>query len=78
MTESQVVNEWISQGEARGRLSASRQKLLEALTLRFPGSVPDEVIKLIKEQESLLLLDEWFRAAVRVYTFEQFMDVLKK
>jgi hypothetical protein len=48
------------------------------LTLRFPGSVPDEIVRLINEQESLPLLDDWFRAAVRAYSFEQFLDVLKR
>jgi hypothetical protein len=78
MTESQVVNEWISQGEAKGMLIKQRQNLLEALSLRFPGSTPDDVVRLINEQESLTLLDDWFRAALRAYTFEQFMDVLKR
>ena len=31
MTESQVVNEWISQGEARGRLQQQRQNVLKLL-----------------------------------------------
>ncbi len=78
MTESQVVNEWMSQGAAKGQLMERRRNLLEFLTLRFPGSVPDEVRRLINEQESLPLLDDWFRAAVRAYTFEQFLDVLKR
>jgi hypothetical protein len=78
MTESQVVNEWISQGEAKGRLEERRQKLLEALTLRFPGAVTDEIVRFVTAQDSLVLLDDWLRAAVRAYTFEQFLDALKK
>lgn len=58
MTESQVVNEWISQGEAQGELKASRQKLLEAITLRFPGCAPADVIRLINQQESIPMLDD--------------------
>jgi hypothetical protein len=78
MTESQVVNEWISQGEAKGALAKARQNLLEALEGRFPGEAPEEVIRLIKQQESQALLDDWFRAAVRVASFEKFMEVLKR
>ncbi len=78
MTESQVVNDWISQGEAKGKLTERRQKLLEALSLRFPSSTLDDVVRIINEQESLTLLDDWFRAALRADTFEQFMAVLKR
>ncbi len=72
-TESEVVNEWISTGVARGR----REALLEALTVRFPGAVTNEVVKLINEQESLPLLNDWFRTALRVDKFEQFVNALK-
>jgi hypothetical protein len=78
MTESQVVNEWINQGMAAGTLKERRRNLLQTLTVRFPGSVPDEVVRLINEQDSLPLLDEWCRAAIRAYTFEQFLDALKR
>jgi hypothetical protein len=79
MTESQVVNEWISQGEARATLRERRQSLLEALEGRFPGAVPAEVVRLIQQQDSLELLHDWFKVAVRASTtLEQFLDVLKK
>ena len=79
MTESQVVNEWISQGEAKGNLERQRQNLLELLEGRFPGAVPDEVVRLIRQQDSLELLHDWFKVAVRASTtIEQFLDVLKK
>ncbi len=78
MTESQVVNEWISQGEAKGQLTQCRQKLLRLLAKRFPGAVPDDVVRLVNEQESLDILDHWFDAAAEAYAFQQFMDVLKR
>jgi hypothetical protein len=78
MTESQVVNEWISQGEAKGMLKQGRQKLLEALTICFPGAVTGEIVRLVNEQDSLPLLDDWFRAALQADTYEQFLDVLEK
>ena len=77
MTESQVVNRWIGQGEAKGKLLMARQALLEALELRFPGAVPSDVTKLIDQQTDLELLRTWFRGALRVYSFDHFMDVLK-
>jgi hypothetical protein len=78
MTESQVVNEWINQGMAAGTLREARRKLLQLLTARFPGAVPDEVVRLINEQDSLPLLDDWFQAALRAFTVEQFLDALKR
>jgi hypothetical protein len=78
MTESQVVNEWINRGEARGKLTERRQTLLELLEIRFPGAVPNEVVQLIQQQESLELLHDWFTAAARAYSFEQFLAVLKR
>ncbi len=78
MLESQVIKEWISEGEAIGVLRERRQRLLQTLKTRFPNSVPDEVVRLINEQDSLDLLQDWFGAALQVYTFDQFMDVLKR
>jgi hypothetical protein len=78
MTESQVVNEWTRQAESRAKLVERRLALLELLEGRFPGVVPPEVVKLINEQESLELLDDWFRAALRAFSFEQFLAVLRR
>jgi hypothetical protein len=78
MTESQVVNEWIRQGRSEEKLELTRKHLLEVLEGRFPGEAPAEVIRLINEQDSVDLLTGWFRTAVRVTTFEKFMEVLKR
>lgn len=78
MTESQVVNEWISQGEAKGRLVERRMTPLELLETRFPGLVPDEVVRLINGQESMPLLRDWFNAASKAYSFAQFLAVLRR
>jgi hypothetical protein len=64
MTESQVVNEWISQGEARGRLAGARQSVLHLLEHLFPGTVPEEIERLITREESLQRLDAWFEVAL--------------
>lgn len=78
MTESQVVNEWVSRGEAKGRLEERRQNLLRLLEKRFPGAVPAEVAGLIAAQDSLEVLAEWFDAAAGAYTLQQFLDVLRR
>jgi hypothetical protein len=77
-TESEVVNEWIRQGMAKGMLEVSRQSLLEVLTIRFPEAVTDEIVRLINEQDNLDLLHDWFKATVRARTFEQLPNMLKK
>jgi hypothetical protein len=78
MTESQVVNGWISQGDARGELRTQRQNLLDVLEGRFPGAAPSEVVKLIQQQESIELLHDWSHEALRASTFEHFMAVLRR
>lgn len=78
MTESQVVNEWINQGEEKGRREERRPSLLEVLQERFPGVVPNEVTHLIRQQEGLPLLADWLRAAIRASTYEEVMAVLKR
>ncbi len=78
MTESQVVNEWINKGKAEGKLEERQRNLLRTLTIRFPGAVTDEIIRLVNRQDSLSLLDDWAQAALQTSTIEQFLDVLKK
>ncbi len=78
MTESQVVNEWISQGEAKGKLEERRQKLVRLLERKFPGLVPKDVTQLINQQESLELLDDWFDAAIPVGSLDEFLAELRQ
>jgi hypothetical protein len=78
MTESEVVNEWIRIGMARGRLKVERQNLLDVLEARFPGAAPRDLVHQIQQQRNADLLHDWFTAAFRVSTSEQFLDVLKK
>lgn len=77
MTESQIVNRWISQGETKGKLETRRQDLLGLLEGRFPGVVPEEVVRLIQQQECMELLWDWFKAAVQASTFEDFLLALR-
>jgi hypothetical protein len=78
MTESEVVNEWIRQGMAKGKPKVARQSVLTVLTIRFPGAVTAEITRLINEQDSLPVLDAWFQAALRAYIFDHFLDAMKK
>ena len=74
MTESQVVNEWISRAELR----KEQQLVVRLLNTRFPGKASAEVTKLISEQESADLLNHWFDTAASVPTFDEFLKVLKQ
>lgn len=78
MTESQVVNEWISLGERKGMVISHRQKLLELLEARFPSLVPPDVVGLIDAQDSLTLLDGWFRVALRADTIDPFLGAVQR
>jgi hypothetical protein len=78
MTESQVVNEWIRQGEARGELLQSRKVLIWVLEARFPSVVSAEVLEQIDKQKSQELLDEWFRVALNAFIPEHFLAVLRR
>jgi len=78
MTESQVVNEWISQGKTEGKLEERRQNLLLVLQGKFPGQVSEEVSRLIFQQESLELLADWFAAAITVASMPDFIAMLRQ
>lgn len=77
MTESQVVNEWISQGETRGLLKQSQRDTLALLEGKFPGLVPEDVKRLIGQQDSLPIAHDWFRAAIAATSIEEFIAVLR-
>ncbi len=73
MTESQVVNEWINQG----KVQAYQQNLLHVLARKFPGLVSGDLSRLIGQQDSLALLDDWLDAAVVATSIEEFVAVLR-
>jgi hypothetical protein len=77
MTESQVVNGWIREGEIKGVLGERRRNLLETLDDRFPGRMTDDVRRMIQQQESLDLLGDWNRAARRVSSYDDFLGILR-
>jgi hypothetical protein len=75
MIESQIANEWISKGETKGMLKKGREDLIQVLKRRFPGMVSDDLVKVVNEQESLDLLNDWFTAALDVDSIEKFIAV---
>ena len=58
--------------------SGFSQLVYERLNKRFPGRVPVEVVKLINEQDSQALLDDWFLAGLDAFTIEQVLAALKR
>lgn len=78
MTESQVVNRWIRQGQEEAQLKQARADLLLILEDRFPGRSSGEVASAINAQPSLSLLSDWLKAAYKVPTFEAFLSVLRQ
>jgi hypothetical protein len=77
LTESQVVNRWLLQGQHAGEVKATRRVLLQLLQLRFPKDVSADLTAMIDKQDNLELLNAWFQAAVRAYSFAQFLEFLK-
>ena len=78
MTESPIVNEWMAKARDEERVVQQRKHLLRLLDGRFPGGVPVEVRGFLERIDDPDLLSTWFDAAVRAYTFEQFVKVLKQ
>jgi hypothetical protein len=78
LTESQVVNEWILTRAARITLDERRRSLINVIDIRFPGQLPADYRRMIEQQESLDLLDDWFRAAAQAQSFEQVLEVLRR
>jgi hypothetical protein len=66
MTESQVVNEWIDQGEVKGTIKTSRRVLLKILNTRFPGALTEDVQQLIQHQDSKEVLENWLDTALEI------------
>jgi hypothetical protein len=78
MTESQVVNRWLSQGETRGKLEEGRLFLTRFLRRRFGEPLPTDVLETINTQPSVQLLEDWFDAAMAATTLQDFITVLRR
>ena len=73
MTESRVVNGWISEGQ----LAEAREGVLGILRKKFPQMDTGEVALLINQQDSLGLLRTWRDLAAIATTAEAFRDALR-
>jgi hypothetical protein len=78
MIESQLVWEWTADARRETELATRREMLLTTLTERFPEPLPQEVADLIARQDSTELLRDWFRAALRASSLEEFLAVLRR
>jgi len=72
MVESQLVLEWTAAARREEEIKSARTWLLELLELRFPGAVPTEVREVIGKQDSLEMLHDWFKAAVKAISIDSF------
>ncbi len=78
MTESIVVNRWIEQGRREQSLVTRREDVSRIVRLRFPGSIPVEIMDLINRQDSQEILQHWLDAAATALSAEQFLDALRR
>jgi hypothetical protein len=67
VTESKIVNEWIAQGEAKGRVTA----LLELLADKFT-TVPPEVETAIRGTTAQDRLRAWAATAAKAANIDEF------
>ncbi len=78
--QSQVVAGWIAKGEERGakrglergRRETLRDKLIEVLEVRFGGSLSNELLAALREEESQERLSRWFHEALIRQSLEEF------
>lgn len=76
--ESQMMNRWRAEEAAAEKLRTKKQAIIEMVDIRFPGAMPDEVRRLIQEQKTQSLVDDWFRAAARANAYQEFDAVLRR
>src|SRR5262252_9042713 len=85
MEESQVVAGWMTRGEERGlkmgleqaRRETRREDLLRVLRARFPGPLPEELLRAIQSESDGAKLSHWFDEALQCASLEQFESRLK-
>lgn len=70
MQRPDIVLEWEAVGEARGRLLTLRAQLLRILKVRFHQEPPD-VVQVVRTEEDLTRLDEWFDRALTANNLDE-------
>lgn len=78
MIESQLVWEWTADARRETELATLRRVLLLTAKERFPDPLPEAMGALINNQGSIELLNDWFRAALRAKSLEEFLAVLRR
>ena len=78
MVESKLVMEWTADARREAELATRREDVLMTLKERFPDPLPEDIVGLINQQESGELLRDWFRAALRTPSLEEFLAVLRR
>ena len=71
MIESQQVLEWMAQGEARGEARGETNLLLRLLEKRH-GSIPVDLVKVIRQTQDLSVLRAWFDLALDAPSLSDF------
>jgi hypothetical protein len=72
VTDSQVIQEWIAQGEVMGEVKGQATALLRLLARRFPPGLPAEVAAVIRGATDVAQLQRWFDLAVDADSLETF------
>ncbi len=76
--DSIIATRMRDQGRMEGSLVNKRQYLVELVNIKFPGAMSAEVRLVIEQQESGSVLDDWFRAAARSATYDDFLADLRR
>ena len=71
MIESEVVNEWIAEGQAKGRLDEAVTLAVAVCEAKF-GSLPAEVEAKIRATSDLTQLHAWVTQAATAATLDAF------
>ncbi len=85
MRESVIANEWKNEGRVEGRvegrregrIESRREDLLNVLQARFPGELPEDVVRVVATQENADSLSRWLVAAATAANIEQFRSQLR-
>jgi len=86
MLEPSIVDEWMAagwakgweKGWAKGMVLGRRDNLMRVLQFRFPAQVPSDVETAIQAQNDLDTLSQWFDAALRATSLDEFRAVVSR
>lgn len=76
--DSIIATKMRNQGLAEGDRRTKSRDIIEVIDIKFPGALTPDVRQLIEHQDSMPLLIDWFRAAVRSGTYTDFLADLRR